>query len=244
MLQTSTSHTLVQYTKILYSKIILGRRVEVKIFAKCDLIISTSPVKHEVECRAQLIYKIFGPTRTKTIYHFRKQVALNWNWNRNYSGQWTVNFGIGLPPPVAFISINFHIRVNYYIYLHLEGKVTKYWYPFIYRTKAVITTGLNTYASATLRVLAVEGGGYISGTLVRVRTDPTATLYYYFQPAHKFIIVLVCWYFEILAFQFEWGFKWRYWFFGWKPWKIIAKWNINGIYKKYKIIYRAFYLRY
>ena len=202
LLPVVATHNIVHYTKILYSKTILGKKIEVKFELKCQLLISVGPVKHEVYCVGKLIYKIFSVTKTKNLFSFKKQVGLNWSWNKNLGGAWNLNFGVGLPPPVAFISLNFHVQVSYYINISLTGQIEQWTYPFRYKAQAVVVTGLNTDSWASLRVLAVEGGVFIKGTLIRLKTDPFARLYYYWAPQHKVIIALFSWYFEILAFQF------------------------------------------
>jgi len=235
------THTLVSYTKILYSKTIFGKKIEVKIEAKCQLEVSI-PFKHELVCYAKLHYKIFSISKTKTLYSIRKLIFTNWSWSKNWGGNWNVNFGIGFPPPFSFISLNLHAGVSYSINVDLTGKLIKFWYPTIYQSKAVISTQINTSASATLKVLAVKGGVFVNANpLVRVSTDPTATLYYYWLQQHGWIIVWVKWYWEIQAFAFEWGFRYKTWFFGWSNWKIIKKWSISGLYGKWKIVNKWFF---
>ncbi len=188
---------------------------------------------------------MFGVSKTKTLFSFTKQIGANWTWGQNWGGNWTFSFSVPLPPPVSFITINFYVTVGYTINLNLYSSVQQWWYPLIHEVKAVASTSLWVNAAATVKVVAVEGGVFIAGTIVKVSTDPTCTLYYYLQPQHKFIIFWIKWYWEILAFQFEWGFKWRYWFFGWKPWQIIAKWTIsNGITQKYQILNKIFVVHY
>lgn len=58
---------------------------------------------------------------------------------------------------------------------------------------AVATTSVTTDASAAIRAVVIEGGVFISGTLVKVRTDPTLSLSYYW--ANKKISVLAQWFF-------------------------------------------------
>jgi hypothetical protein len=77
-----------------------------------------------------------------------------------------------------------------------------------------------------------------------VRTDPTLSLTYYDSP--KRIIAKTEWYFWIYAFQYDWGFFYRYWKFwsGWSGKKIIAKWTIKGVYSKQTILNRSWAINY
>lgn len=103
---------------------------------------------------------------------------------------------------------------------------------------------MNTYASAAVRVVLVEGGVFLDGTLVKVGTDPSVTLSFYWYS--KCINVVVSWYFWLHAFQYKWGFYWRYWKpFSWSSKKIIAQWNIgNGYYQKWQILYKSWNIYY
>jgi len=47
---------------------------------------------------------------------------------------------------------------------------------------AVAATSVTAGASAAIRAVVIEGGVYISGTLVKLRTDPTLSLTYYESP--------------------------------------------------------------
>ena len=87
-----------------------------------------------------------------------------------------------------------------------------------------------------MRVIAIEGGVFISGKLVELTTDPKLAIT--FNLATKAIALKVTWYFYINAFSFNWGFFYRHWrlFKGWSSKKIIKEWPINnGITKRYVI---------
>ena len=88
-------------------------------------------------------------------------------------------------------------------------------------------------ASAALRLVVVEGGVYIKGTLVSVRTDPKVILKYLLQK--KILELTVDWKFYLRAFSFKWGFFWRYWRpFKWSDKIIIKEYPIsNGIEKTF-----------
>jgi hypothetical protein len=81
--------------------------------------------------------------------------------------------------------------------------------------------------------------------LVKLTTDPTVTLSYYWLYVKK-INILAQWYLYINAFQYDWGFFYRYWTFwsGWSGRKIIAKWTINGLYAKYTLVNKSWNIYY
>ena len=133
------------------------------------------------------------------------------------------------------MGINFNFQISFQININIAVTTTGV-YPLIYKCYALATTSVNTVASAALRVIAIEGGVYISGTLVSAGTDPTITLSYYMKA--KYIKVQAQWYFWIQAFKYEWGFFYRTWSFwkGWSGQKKIASWTINGVYGKWAIV--------
>jgi len=90
-----------------------------------------------------------------------------------------------------------------------------------------------------LKVVVVEGGVYIKGTLVRLSTDPKLNVA--LDISSNSITTHITWYFYIKAFAFEWGFFYRYWrlFKGWSDKKIIASWPINnGVTQTFLILKR------
>jgi hypothetical protein len=94
---------------------------------------------------------------------------------------------------------------------------------------------LGVDASAALRAVVVEGGVFIKGTLVSLRTDPKVILKYKY--AQKLLELTVVWKFYLRAFSFKWGFFWRYWrlFKGWSQKQIIPpEYTIsNGVEKTF-----------
>jgi hypothetical protein len=87
-----------------------------------------------------------------------------------------------LPPPVSFIGINFGFSVAYSIPINLSATgsataVDYYQSTFL----ANVGAGVGVDASAAIRVIAVEGGVFIQGTLISVRTDPKLVLTYYYK---------------------------------------------------------------
>lgn len=162
-------------------------------------------------------------------------MSYSWNWSKQYKGSWKFSVGIGLPKPVDFIGITFNFKVSYLIDLSLKVTTSKGINPYQVRVGAVVLTKLDTDAKAAVKVIAIQGGVFIKGTLVKVATDPTFTLAYYF-PA-KQIKVYARWYFWLYAFQYKWGFFYKYWTFwkGWSKEKIIKQWTIKHVFKKYTI---------
>lgn len=55
-------------------------------------------------------------------------------------------------------------------------------------------------ASAAVRVLAIEGGVFIDGTLVNLSTDPKINVTYNLQT--KVVTPKITWYFYVKAFKF------------------------------------------
>lgn len=119
LLPLAATHTLISYTKILYSKTIFGKKIEVKIEAKCQLKVYTFPSKHVLYCYSNLHYTIFGISKTKTLYSLTKQIFTNWNWNQNWGGNWGLSFKVYFPPPFSFISLHLSANVNYQIWVKL-----------------------------------------------------------------------------------------------------------------------------
>ncbi len=181
---------------------------------------------------------MFGKTKSVTIFNFKKSVSYSWSWSNQYKGNWGFSVWIGLPPPVSFIGITFNFNVSYVINVKIDinaGGAN----PYQVKVICLATTKVNTDASAGLRVIAIEGGVFISGTLVDAGTDPRITLSYYF--AKKYINVVAQWYFWINAFNYNWGFYYKTWSFwnGWSSRKIIKQWTINGVYGKWVIVNKS-----
>lgn len=200
---------------------------------KCYLLVY--PSDHKIQCTGTLKYDLFGNSKSVTIFNFIKSVSFAWNQNYQYKGKWGFTVYIPLPPPVSFLGINFAFEISYVIDINLSANNYP-GPPYKIVVGAVATTSVNTDASAALRVVVIEGGVFITGTLVKLKTDPTLALSYYW--VNKKITILAQWFFEINAFQYDWGFFYRTWglFSGWSGKKIIAKWTIKGLYAKYTII--------
>ena len=140
---------------------------------------------------------------------------------------------VGLQKP-KILGFKFNIKINYEILINLSSKV-KDFNPFTVEVQAIANAKATTDSSAAIRVLFIEGGVFIKGTLVRAKTDPKVTAIFDF-PKQK-ISLKVVWYAELYAFEADWGFFYRRWRIrkGWTGRKIIKKWEIDSIYKKWKL---------
>lgn len=103
---------------------------------------------------------------------------------KTYTGGWAFKIWIGLPKPVQSIGFNFYINVGYKIRLSLNAKNTNI-NPYTIQVKAEADATVDTDSSAGLRLVVLEGGVFIKGRLVHVKTDPTASAKYYFSPTKK-----------------------------------------------------------
>ena len=175
------------------------------------------------------------------VFIFKKSVSFSWNWSKQYKGDWSFSVAIPLPPPVSFISITFSFKVSYVIDVKIDivGGQGVNPNPYVVNVNTLATTQVNTDASAGIKVVVIEGGVFISGTLLNAGTDPKLTLSYYFTK--KYINILAQWYFWINAFNFKWGFYYRTWslWSGWSGKKIIKQWTINGVYGKWVIVNKS-----
>jgi hypothetical protein len=135
------------------------------------------PTDHKLQCVGTLNYQIFGGVKSITIFNFIQSVSFAWNWSQTYSGNWAFSVYVALPPPVSFIGITFNFNVNWTVTVSLHTTGSGF-LPYIIKVAGLATTNVNTDASAGVRVVAIEGGLYISGTLVNAATDPTVTFTY------------------------------------------------------------------
>ena len=172
--------------------------------------------------------EFFGKTKDIVVFSRQQNVNFNWSYSHTFSGTWSFNIYIPLPPPVSFIGINFGFSVGYSIPISLSatGSATDKYYLSSFLANVGASIGVD--ASAAIRVIVVEGGVFIKGTLVSVRTDPKLVLTYYYSA--KKLNVTLSWYFYFRPFAFTWGFFWRYWrlFRGWSDRKIFAQWVISN----------------
>lgn len=167
-----------------------------------------------------------------------KDITFSWSKAYDLNGDWSFSVYVPLPPPVSFLGINFKFGVGYKIHvdLYLKGSPKIEACVYTFQAGANAETGVTVDASAAVRAIAIEGGVFISGELVKISTDPNISVSLNIQT--KSISTKITWYFYLKAFYMEWGFFYRYWrlFKGWTGRKIIKKWPIsNGITKKYLI---------
>lgn len=182
---------------------------------------------------------MFGNSKSVAIFNFKKSIKYAWNWSKTYSGNWGFSVWIGLPSPVNFIGITFNFNVKYVINVNIGINTAANSNAYIVTASCVATTKVDTDASAGLKVIAIEGGVFITGTLLNAGTDPKIQLTYYYTK--KTVNVLAQWYFWINAFNYKWGFYYRTWSFwsGWSGRKIISQWNINAVYGKWVIVNKS-----
>ena len=219
------------YKKTLYEKTIIGKKFKVEFRADCDYIILTND--HQIRCRGWADFKFFNQNKSLKLFDFTKSVSIIWQFDKPITGQWSSSVWVGLPKP-KILGFKFNIKINYEINLNLDSKVLSF-NPFTIQVQAIANAKATTDSSAAIRILVVEGGVFIKGTLVRGKTDPKVTAVFDF-PGQK-ISLKVLWYAELYAFEADWGFFYRLWrpFKGWTGRKIIKKWPIDSIYKKWKL---------
>lgn len=232
--------TVYNYKKVLISKSIFGKTFEANVEVKCYLLIYT--FDHQLQCIGTFNYQLFGNTKSVTIFNFQKSVFINWSWDKQYNGNWGFSVWVGLPSPVNFIGITFNFNVAYAIGIHIDVTSAVGTGTYTIKVNSLATTKVTTSASAGVKVIAIEGGVYISGTLVDAGTDPKISLTYYFN--QKYIKILAQWYFWLNALNYKWGFYYKTWSFwsGWSGKKIIKEWTINGVYGKWAILNKSWYV--
>jgi hypothetical protein len=202
----------------------LGRTIKVSILVIAKLVNNQLLV-----VTGTLKLNFFGSQKNIVVFNRSQNVNFNWSFSNTITGNWSFNIFIPLPPPVSFLGINFGFAVSYSIPINLSstGSASA---PNFYQCTflANVATTINVDASAAVRAIAVEGGVFISGTLVSVRTDPKLVLKYFYLI--KKLNITLNWNYYLRAFAFKWGFFWRYYklFKGWSDKKIIAEWNINN----------------
>lgn len=202
----------------------LGKTIKVSILVVAKLIDNQI-----LSITGTIRLEFFGKTKDIVVFNRQQNVNFNWSYSHTFSGTWSFNIYIPLPPPVSFIGINFGFSVGYSIPINLSASASAASPDYFQSTfLANVGASLNVDASAALRVVVVEGGVFIQGTLVSIRTDPKVVLTYYYSA--KRLNLALSWYFYFKPFTFKWGFFWRYWrlFRGWSDRKIIAQWSISN----------------
>ena len=167
------------------------------------------------------------------LFDFSK-LAKTWSASKNFSGSWGIGLVIPLPPPVSFIQISLSFNIGYNVglgvYISVAGlQVT---------AGSYVSAALVASAEAGVRVLIAEGGVYIAGTLVSVKTEPKLTVFLGLNG----ITGNVTWLFTLKAFSFHWGlyYKWCY-IFGCGSRHELTTWTVNqGLSNTWTILYLPF----
>lgn len=99
------------------------------------------------------------------------------------------------------MGINFGVSASFSIEVGLfaNGVYTASINVYDFKIGAVASTGVTVDASAALRIIAIEGGVYIKGTLFKVSTDPTLSLKY--KLGTKQLAITALWKFYLKAFE-------------------------------------------
>lgn len=142
-------------------------------------------------------YKLFGNIKVVPIFNPKKSVIFSRNYSTSFSGNWGFTVSVPLPSPVSMITIKFSFNVAYLINLNLNA-YTSGLNPYVFKVVTQATTQVATDSKASVRLVVIEGGIFIKGTLAKVGTNPTPTLSYYFS--RQKIIVPAGRYFWIHAF--------------------------------------------
>jgi hypothetical protein len=235
------NETIYNYKKVIASRTIFGKTFEANLEIKCYLLYFLND--HQVQCVGNFNYQLFGKVKTVTIFSFQKSVSFSWSWNKTYTGNWDFSVGISLPAPVDFIGITFNFKVSYEIKVNIDivagqGGIT----PYQIKVNTLATTKVDTDSSAGVKVIAIEVGVFIYGTLVSAGTDPKLTLSYYF--GQKYVNLAVEWYFWVNGFNIKWGFYYKTWslWSGWSARKIKKQWTVSQVYGKWVVLNKNFNL--
>lgn len=234
-LQTVQNYTVYNHRRTLFSQTIFGRTFMAAFDLQCYMLVYSNDQK--LQCTGTFVYELFGNQRTIPVFNFIRSVSYSWSWSNQYRGNWGFNVYISLPPPVSFIGFTFRFNVNYVIDVNVNfnaGGAN----PYQVTVNCLATTRVDTDASAGVRVVAIEGGAFITGTLVNAGTDPRVALTYYFN--QRYINVMARWDFWVNAFRYNWGFYYRTYSFwsGWSSRRVINQWTINGVYGRWVIVNR------
>lgn len=92
---------------MLYSKTILGKKFEVAVRTKCDLLIYSFDVK--VNCIGRVNVKYFGQSKSIKIFDITKSVTFTWSHTKTFKDNWATKIWIGLPKTINFIGITLNI---------------------------------------------------------------------------------------------------------------------------------------
>ena len=171
---------------MIINRSIFGKTFEADFEVKCYVLVY--PSDHYIQCIGTFNYQLFGKVKSVPVFNFKKSVSFSWKWSKQYNGDWSFSVAIPLPPPVSFITITFSFKVSYVIDVKIDIVGGTGVNTYIVKANTLATTQVNTDASAGVRLVVIEGGLYISGTLLNAGTDPKVTLSYYFKK--KYINIL------------------------------------------------------
>ena len=158
----------------MFNKTVLGKTIKVSFLVVADI----DSTKQILTVTGTLKFNFFGKTKDIEVFKRSQNVNFNWTFNKTFSGSWSFNIYVPLPPPVSFLGINFAFSASYTIDVKLtaNGVASATFYTCTFTADAGTAIGVD--ASAALRAVVVEGGVYIKGTLVSLRTDPKVILKY------------------------------------------------------------------
>lgn len=175
-LQLQQNYTIYNYKKVLFSQSIFGKTFSTDVEVKCYILVY--PNDHEIQCIGTFNYQLFGNTKSISIFNFRKSIKFSWTWTNTYTGTWNFNVWIGLPAPVNFIGLNFKFDVKYIIVVGIVINTASTTNAYTVTALCQASTKVDTDASAALKVIAIEGGVFLTGNLLSAGTDPKMTLTY------------------------------------------------------------------
>ncbi len=212
------------YNKVinLINQNVLGKTLKVSVSIVCSIkVYNNNPknVSNTVYCSADLKLN-YGPMSKNIHLADFNKVFGSWSKSVNFGGSWGVGIVIPLPPPVSFIQISLNFGIGYNLgvgaYVTLSANVL---------TAGVYAQlGVTATAEAGVRVLIAEGGVYLQGTIVSLRTEPKLTL----TLGLNTIYANLNWTLKLNAFSFKWGlyYKWCY-IFGCGSRHNITTWTIT-----------------
>lgn len=150
----------------------------------------------------------------------------NWTLPSTLSGGWGASINIALPPPVSFISVNLYIGYNYNFAL---SAYLRFFSPNNVTAGCTVNGTVTAIGSAGLRLLVIEGGVYISGTIARALAEPSLSGLIVSSPNRLVGTAMIR--VTIYPLNFSWGFYYRYWRFwgGWTGHIPITTWNIAQV---------------
>lgn len=217
-------------TKTILSRTFLGKVFSIDVITSCSYIVNniTNLVSssNQISCTGQVTLKYGSAVKNVPVFSFVKNIT-NWTQASTISGGWGVSFSITLPPPVSIISVNLYVGYSYnfalsaYLLFVSPNNVTAGCY---------VNGTVSGYGSAGLRVLTLEGGVYISGTIAKILAEPTITgLVSMIPKKYQGTAMIKVTVYPIIL---TWGFYYRYKkvFGGWTGNIPISSWTIVQVY--------------